>query len=463
MGEIESLVSGIERLRREMARRAGPCYAQQEPFGSQQAFLDLDCFEALYGGAAGGGKSSALLMAALEYVDRPGYNALILRRTYRDLALPGAIMDRAREWLSNTDAHWNGIDKQWMFPSGAKLQFGYLDTEIDKYRYQGSELSFIAFDELTQFHESQYTYLLSRLRRLKGSDTPLRARAATNPGGIGHEWVKRRFVDEAERGGRVFIPAKLSDNPFLDQVSYTEALSNLDSITRRQLLDGEWIQDTSGLVYRFAEFRNTLKTVPQGRWTYILGIDFGINDKTAFTVVGWREYDQILYVLESFGESGTIPSAAAEIVKQLSAKYEFERIIGDTGGMGKAFTEEMRRRYHIPIMPADKQNKIGYISLLNGMLEQGMLKIHVHMAGQLIKEMMALPWHPNKQKEHDGFDNHCTDSCLYATRAAYAYIEGQSPTPKPVVGTHEYYEAQARAIEEKAEEDWNRRQREQEW
>src|SRR4051812_7334087 len=91
------------------------------PHPPQEAFLSLDCREAMYGGAAGGGKSDALLMAALQYVDVPGYSALILRRTFPDLALPGAIMDRSKEWLHGTDAHWNENERRWTFPSGATL------------------------------------------------------------------------------------------------------------------------------------------------------------------------------------------------------------------------------------------------------------------------------------------------------------------------------------------------------
>lgn len=458
MGNVEELLEHIEKLKRELARRETESYCQNQPFAAQKKFLELDCLEALYGGSAGSGKSDALLMAALQYVDRPGYNALILRRTYRDLALPGAIMDRAHEWLRDTDAHWNGIDKCWLFPSGAKLQFGYLDTEVDKYRYQGSQLQAVFFDELTQFQESQYVYLLSRIRRLRGVDIPLRVRSATNPGGLGHDWVKRRFVDEETRESRVFVPAKLADNTFLDQESYRTSLQALDSITRRQLLDGEWVRDLTGLVYRFAEERNGITTLPTGSWQYLLGIDFGIDDHTAFTIVGWRQYDAALYVVESWGRSGIIPSEAAQIVKDLDAKYKFTRIIGDTGGMGKAFTEEMRRRYHIPVQPADKQNKIGYISLLNGQLEESGIKVHTKLAAQLISEWASLPWHASHTKEHDGYPNHCSDATLYAVRAAYSYLEKEAEPVKIEAGSAAHYAQMERALEERAQREWDRQQ-----
>lgn len=179
-------------------------------------------------------------MAALRDVDKRGYAALLLRRTYADLSLPGAIMDRAHSWLQGSDAHWNDREKTYTFPSGATLTFGYLEHEGDKYRYQGAEFQFIGFDELTQFTEAQYTYLLSRLRRLEGVQIPLRMRGAGNPGGAGHEWVKARFVGGGRATGRPFIPAKLADNPHLDQAAYRASLAGLDAVTRAQLEEGNW-------------------------------------------------------------------------------------------------------------------------------------------------------------------------------------------------------------------------------
>lgn len=134
----------------------------------------------------------------------PGYSALLLRRSFTDLALPGAIMERSHEWLRGTDARWNERDKTWTFPSGATLTFGYLASDADRYRYQGTELAFCGFDKLTPFTQSQYSYLFSRLRRLAGTNVPVRMRVASNPGGEGHAWVYDRFMpdlsQEAARG-----------------------------------------------------------------------------------------------------------------------------------------------------------------------------------------------------------------------------------------------------------------------
>lgn len=204
----------------------------------------------MYGGAAGGGKSEALLMGALQYADTPNYNAILFRRTYRDLSLPESLMDRAMQWLGGTKARWNSLKHIWTFPSGARLAFGNLEYERHKYAYQSAEFQYIGFDELTQFTESQYRYLFSRLRRLEGIYIPLRMRSATNPGGVGHDWVKRRFIIEGEEKGRPFIPARLEDNPHIDQIEYLEALNQLDHITRRQLREGDWTARHGGSKFR---------------------------------------------------------------------------------------------------------------------------------------------------------------------------------------------------------------------
>lgn len=309
--EIE-IVEALKEIERESL-------IPQRPHGRQKLFLQGELKEArevMYGGAAGGMKSSALLMSALEYIHIPNYAALILRRTFADLSLPDAIMDRAKQWLiGKPGVKWDAENKTFSFAcpgsSGkSTLTFGYLESEVDKFRYQGSAYQFVGFDELTQFLETQYLYLFSRQRRpaipcqncmtdmkkdkATGNwihsndvsctnpvpqaqsfkqysrlyDVPLRTRSASNPGGVGHEWVKARFIpedysgpedetiwykegvtDEGHKFSTAFVPSRLQDNPFIDQQTYEDGLGLLDRVTKRQLLYGDWAISPTGQCY----------------------------------------------------------------------------------------------------------------------------------------------------------------------------------------------------------------------
>lgn len=215
-------------------------YIKQKPTTKQAQALLLDNREILYGGAAGPGKSSWLLMRGLQYVDVPRYSAIIFRKSFTDLSKAGALIDRSHEWLDSTDARWDGINHIWTFPSTAKLSFGALENDRDVYHHQSAEYQFIGFDELTQFTEFQYRYMHSRLRRLEDSSLPLQICGASNPLGIGHDWVKRRYLIEGIENQRAFVPGRMTDNPYLDQKQYLESLNNLDPITREAYLNGNW-------------------------------------------------------------------------------------------------------------------------------------------------------------------------------------------------------------------------------
>ena len=226
-----------ERARGMLAQGSGLLPVKLHP--KQQAFVDDDRLEILYGGAAGSGKSCSLLAAALKYIHVPNHSALLIRRSYSHLTMAGGLIPMAREWLTGK-ATYNASTFTWGFPNGSKLAFGYLDGERDLDKYQGAEFQFVGFDEATQFPEHHYRYLFSRLRRSTLVDVPLRMRAASNPGGIGHDWVKRRFLVEGEQNGRRFIPASLVDNPSLDREMYERSLAELDPLTRQRLLAGDW-------------------------------------------------------------------------------------------------------------------------------------------------------------------------------------------------------------------------------
>ena len=230
----------------------------------------------MFGGAAGGGKSDFLLMAASQYVDLPHYRALILRRKSVDLERSEAILERARTWWNKR----NGVQffaqkKKFVFPSGATIEFGHANNVGDEVEnYQGGAWHFIGFDEATQFEAKQILYLFSRNRRTKGDAgrpaIPLRMRLTANPGGVSHHFLRDRFMSmEYARdivkgcaspyftrlvrypdGGapdlRYFIPSKIMDNPSLDSVEYIRSLHNLDVVTREQLMSGDWLIAAAG-------------------------------------------------------------------------------------------------------------------------------------------------------------------------------------------------------------------------
>lgn len=222
----------------------------QTPHPRQRVFLLLaDVLEVLYGGAAGGGKSSAALMSAVQYAHIPGYAALLLRKSFPDLMQPNALIPRAKQWWYGREGvTWHEQTRRFTFdcPGGgtSSITFGYVERDDDVYQYQGAEYQYIGIDELTQHREWVYRYLFSRLRRpAEGrlSQVPLRMRGFSNPGGRGHAFVKQRFIDPATRGADArFVPAMLADNPSLDAAEYRKSLSHLDPLTRAQIETGNW-------------------------------------------------------------------------------------------------------------------------------------------------------------------------------------------------------------------------------
>lgn len=282
--------------------------------GPQTDFLASDEQEVLYGGAAGGGKSYALLADAMRYFDDPNFVGLLLRRTNDEL--------RELKWESQKlytkvypKAVFKEKDSMWVFPSGAKLWMSYLDADKDVMRYQGQAFSWIGFDELTQWSTPfPWEYLRSRLRK----SAPLHMRATSNPGGPGHQWVKKMFVDPCppnkafwaqdietqqtlvypethEKAGqplfqRKFIPARLYDNPYLiKDGNYEASLLSLPEDQRRKLLDGDWTV-TEGAA--FPEFREHIHVCEpfelDPNWRRFRSCDYGYSSHSA---VHWYTVD----------------------------------------------------------------------------------------------------------------------------------------------------------------------------
>ena len=236
--------------------------------GPQTEFLAAGEREVLYGGAAGGGKSYAMLVDPLRYMTHSQFSGLLLRKTTEELR---ELIWKSQELYPKVypGIKWSERKMQWTAPSGARLWLSYLDRDEDVLRYQGLSFSWIGMDELTQWHTPfAWNYLRSRLRST-APDLPIYMRATTNPGGAGHNWVKKMFIDPANFGEafdatdidsgetlrypvghskegqalfkRRFIPAKLADNPFLSNAGDYEAnLLSLPEHQRRQLLEGSW-------------------------------------------------------------------------------------------------------------------------------------------------------------------------------------------------------------------------------
>lgn len=225
----------------------------------QLEFLRAKTDEALFGGAAGGGKSDALMGFAIAYALKyKGAKILILRRTIAELQKEGSLIPRSHELLAGKGWRWNEQKKKWRAPNGSVIEFGYCESEKDVHQYQSAQYNVIIFDELTHFTEYQYTYMFSRCRSVKGY--PKAIRAATNPGNVGHAWVKKRFIDAAPPGDihrselkneitgktevitSVFIPAKVSDNKILmdNDPGYVLFLQSLPEKVKAALLHGDW-------------------------------------------------------------------------------------------------------------------------------------------------------------------------------------------------------------------------------
>lgn len=259
----------------KVARGLGPLRLRYvppwlRPSVKQEIFLRLPHEERFYGGAAGPGKSTAGLMALLQYADVPGYAALVIRQTYAQLTREGALVDMAHDWLDSTDAKWVGDKWRWTFPSGATLSFGHLQHPDAKRNYQGSNYHRIFVDEVTDLAQSSYLFLRSRIRRpigidehgysrdlpaspdgLTAADVPIATLAASNPGGPGHAWVRARFVNPETRApGVAYVPAHSNENPGLDQEAYNRMLDGLGVVDRARLKGGDWTIQEEGTVFK---------------------------------------------------------------------------------------------------------------------------------------------------------------------------------------------------------------------
>lgn len=216
--------------------------------GAQTDFCSRGEFEVLFGGQAGPGKTDCLIALATRFIEFPTYKAIIFRRTFPQLQ---EIIDRCWVLYPTLGGVYRSTEHRWYFPGGAIIALSHMQHEADMYNHQGKEYQGIFIDELTHFMERMYLYMFSRVRSTDPR-IPARIRSTSNPGGIGHLWVKERFVTNAIHGStfidpgtglsRVFIPGTRKDNPTLslNDPGYESRLDSLPNIERLRLKEGVW-------------------------------------------------------------------------------------------------------------------------------------------------------------------------------------------------------------------------------
>ena len=262
--------------------------------GPQTQFLAASEREVFYGGARGGGKSYAMLVDPLRYCDKSHHRALLIRRSMPELR---DMINHSQRLYSRAfpNAKWREQEKEWRFPSGARIEFGYAENLTDVLRYQGQSYTWIGIDELPQYPTAEiYNFLRSSLRSVD-PDIPVYMRATGNPGNIGSGWVKDMFIDPAEPNKpfdvivdtmagekkitRRFIPAKLQDNPYLMQTDdYLVMLSSLPEVQRKQFLDGDWTAFENSAFPEFDPLRHVTEPfeIPRN-WHRFRACDWGYS------------------------------------------------------------------------------------------------------------------------------------------------------------------------------------------
>ena len=395
-------------------------------------FLAAPETDVLYGGAAGGGKSYAMLVDPLRYCHKPVHRALILRRSMPELR---ELIDKSRELYPKAfpGSKFREVEKIWNFPSGAKVEFGFLERDADVYRYQGQAYSWIGFDEITHLPtEFGWNYLASRLRTTDPDIVPY-LRCTANPGGVGAHWVKKRYVDPNEPNesftgedglSRKFIPARLQDNPFLSKDGrYEQMLKALPDVQRRQLLEGNW-EITEGAA--FTEFDVGVHVIPPFQipigWERVKGIDYGYASESSCVWAAIDPSDGTLIVYRELYQKNLTGVDLAQLITQMEIEDPFS--VGGvldtaawnrTGTTGPTVGETLVRAGH-KLRRADKNRIQGKIQIHEYLKVQqsGRPRIQIfNNCPNLIRELQSIPL--DKSNPED-VDTHAQDHAYDALR-----------------------------------------------
>ena len=400
--------------------------------GPQTDFLAADEKDVLYGGAAGGGKSYAMIVDPLRYAHRSAHRALILRRSMPELR---EMIDKSRELYPQAfpGAKFREVEKLWNFPSGAKIEFGFLERDADVYRYQGQAYSWIGFDEITHLPtEFSWNYLASRLRT---TDSQIKTylRCTANPGGVGSHWVKNRYIAPQEHNKsfegkdgltRKFIPAKLADNPYLaNDGIYEQMLKSLPPIQRRQLLEGNWDVAEGAAFVEFDPVNHVVPpfTLPL-HWERVKGIDYGYAAESCCLWGIMDMNDNTLIIYRELYRKGLTGRELGSIITDMEIEDPFSvngvldtAAWANTGTTGPTVGEELLKAGH-KLRRADKNRVQGKIQIHEYLKvrESGRPRLQIfNTCPNLIRELQSIPL--SKTNPED-VDTHASDHAYDALR-----------------------------------------------
>lgn len=401
--------------------------------GPQTDFLAAPETDVLYGGAAGGGKSYAMLVDPLRFAHRAAHRALVLRRSMPELR---ELIDKSRELYPKAfpGCKFREVEKIWTFPSGAKLEFGFLERDADVYRYQGQAYSWIGFDEITHLStEFSWNYLASRLRTTDPEITPY-MRCTANPGGAGATWVKKRYVNPSEPNEsftghdgltRRFIPARLEDNPYLSTDGrYEQMLKALPAVQRKQLLEGNWDVTEGAAFTEFDMMAHVITPfeIPVG-WERVKGIDYGYASESACIWGTVDPSDGTLIIYRELYRKGLTGVDLAQMITnmELIDPYSVPGVLDTaawnrTGTTGPTVGETLQRAGH-KLRRADKNRIQGKIQIHEYLRVQpsGRPKIQIfNSCPNLIRELQSLPLDKsNPEDVNTNAPDHAYDALRY--------------------------------------------------
>ena len=411
--------------------------------GPQTEFLAAMEQEVFYGGERGGGKSYAMLVDPLRYCHKQHHRALLLRRSMPELR---DLISHSQRLYTRAfpGAKWREQEKEWRFPSGARIEFGYAENLTDVLRYQGQSYTWIGIDELPQYPTPDiYNFLRSSLRSVD-PEVPVFIRATGNPGNVGSTWVKNMFVDPATPNTpftmdietpvgiksitRRFIPAKLQDNPYLMQTDdYMIMLSSLPDIQKKQFLEGDW-EAFEGSA--FPEFNRAVHVIEPfeipNNWVRFRSADWGYSSPACclwFAI----DFDNYLYVYrELYTQKVTADIFARQVLQQEYGEYMKYGVLDSStwakrGDVGPSIAETMIQE-GCKWRPSDRSPR----SRINGKLEvhkRLYVDPDIQYPGMFIFSnctnlIRTLPLLPTDKNNPEDVDTHAEDHAYDALRYA---------------------------------------------